>query len=129
MLDFKIQATHNSPKVEFIVHTGVFSISGRSIIEDPTAFYSKIYEFLIEYFANPAEKTEFHINLEYLNSSSSKYMTGLFRILEDQYAKEKKSEVYWYYEKFDESMQEIGQHYKTNLKLPFQLVDLQDTDS
>ena len=128
MIDLKIKETQSSPEIDFNIKTGIFNISGRSIIEDPTAFYSKLYEYLIEYFSSPAEKTEFHIRLEYMNSSSSKYMTGLFRILEDQHSKGKKIEVHWYYEKSDESIMEIGQHYKTNIKLPFYLIECSDSD-
>jgi hypothetical protein len=127
MIDLKIKETQSSPKIDFNIKTGVFNISGRSIIEDPTTFYSRLYEYLIEYFSAPAKKTEFHIRLEYMNSSSSKYMTGLFRILEDQHRnKGKKIEVHWYYEKIDESIMEIGQHYKTNIKLPFYLIECSD---
>ena len=49
-------------------------MTGRLIPENAEEFFNPIEEWINEYFCNPAEITNIEICLEYINSTSSKYL-------------------------------------------------------
>jgi len=77
--------------------------------------------WLAEFVASEPEKVEFQIRLEYFNTSSSKYILDMLRIIEPLSAKSKLN-VIWYYHPEDEDMLEAGEDYKSLVKIPFNLV-------
>jgi hypothetical protein len=120
MNDLYIEKTNNTPLIKFVASTGIFTIEGRSIPEDPTAFYSKLYSCLVEYYKSPQPITEFHFIMEYINSGSSKALLDIFRYIKEQYDLGHQCIIYWYSEEDDESILELGQHYQFTFKLPFE---------
>lgn len=124
MEKLELESTLKSPKVLFDNKKGIINIEGRSILEDPASFYEVLFKWIEEYTKNPAEKTNITIKLEYLNSSSSKYLTGLFQLIE----RIKDSEVFvkWYFEEQDESIEEIGQHIKSNFAMAMDLISYKE---
>ena len=123
MEDFYIKRTFNTPEVELIPTEGILRIEGRSIPEDPGEFYDIILRKLEIYFRKPQKLTRIDLKLEYINSGSSKYMLELLRILKNHYDKGMECIVNWYYEEDDESIHELGQHYKNTIKIPFKMID------
>lgn len=116
-----IEKNQNTPRVDFNPQTGIFSIEGRTIPENPGEFYDPILNWLIEYFESPAEKTVFSINLDYVNSGSSKYILGLFRVFKKKFLDGIDVEVNWYYEEDDEAIESLGEHYQSLLPFPFNM--------
>jgi len=124
MEELIIKKTANTPGIYFNPETGVMKIEGRSIPEDPGDFFDPVTEWLEDYFKNiPADITRFEINLEYVNSGSSKYLLGLFRRLKSVHDGGNKCIVDWYYEEDDEAIYGLGEHYRSTIKLPFNLVE------
>ena len=58
-----------------------------------------------------AEKVDFDINLEYLNSSTSKKVLQLLQTL-DENPRIKELNVIWHYEMYDEDSYEMGEIYE-----------------
>ena len=81
MKELIIEKTNNTPSVEFNALTGHLRIDGRSIPENPGDFFERLLDWIDQYYKNPADVTRFDLNLEYVNSGSSKYLLGIFRIL------------------------------------------------
>ncbi len=121
MQDLIINQSKTAPAVHFRPN-GQLNIDGRSILEDPAKYYQELINWLIEYFKAPADITQLIVKMEYLNSGSSKYMTSVMRILEEQQQKGRKINVEWHYEDDDESVLELGQHFADNLKLNLKLI-------
>lgn len=121
MKNLTIQKTPNTPSVNFDSNSGLFEIEGRSIPENPGDFFDPIMEWLYEYFKNPVPKTVFNLNLDYVNSGSSKYLLGLLRVIKKFYLEGKNIEVNWYYEEDDEAIASLGEHYLSILHMPFNL--------
>jgi hypothetical protein len=113
----------NTPSIVFDADKGHLKIEGRSIPENPGEFYDELIDWVKEYFKNPKEFTTFDLNLEYVNSGSSKYLLGLFRIIKDETALGKNVTINWYYEEDDEAILSLGEHYKSSLKIPFNLIE------
>jgi hypothetical protein len=118
-----IEKKANTPSVVFDPDKGHLKIEGRSIPENPGEFYDILIDWLKEYFTNPKNSTIFDLNLEYVNSGSSKYLLGLFRVIKDESTKGRNVTINWYYEEDDEAILSLGEHYKSSLKIPFNLIE------
>jgi hypothetical protein len=123
MEDFYIKRTFNTPEVELLPSEGILRIEGRSIPEDPGEYYDVILQKLEDYYKHPQKVTRIDIKLEYINSGSSKYMLELLRIAKKHYDLGLECTINWFYEEDDESILELGQHYKNTIKIPFKMVD------
>jgi hypothetical protein len=116
-----VNKTLNTPAVLFDPETGIFSIEGRSIPENPGDFYDPLQKWLSDYFKEPAKKTIFNVNLDYVNSGSSKYLLGIFRIFKKFHHEKEDIEINWYYEEDDEAIESLGEHYLSILQIPFNM--------
>ena len=121
MKDLIIEKSKISPYVNFGNTTGVFRLEGRSINENPDAFYRNIFKWVDKYFQNPAEKTLVVMKLEYANSGSSKFILELLRIIKKHYDAGNPCIVEWYYEEEDEAIYNLGLHYKESIQIPFNI--------
>lgn len=116
------KSTLKSPKVEFDAKKAQLDIEGRSILEDPATFYEELFKWIEDYFNSEfAKDTTIRIKLEYVNSSSSKYLSGIFQIAEK--IADLNINIIWLYEEQDESMQELGVHFKNNFNVNVELVE------
>ena len=128
MKPISINATFNTPTVKLNPEEGHFLIEGRSIPEDPGIFYEPILNWIEEYFVNPAHTTRIEIKLEYVNSGSSKYLLEFFRIIGTSYQEGHNCQVIWYYEEEDEAIQDLGEHYKNTIDVPFRFEIVKEED-
>jgi hypothetical protein len=109
-----IEQTKYSPRVE-LNPAGFIHIQGRSILEDPFAFYSPIFSWVSNV---TASSLKVEIKLEYLNTSSSIQIYKLLTLIQDNYGNQNVS-ISWYYEEGDEDTFELGKEFESQLKLPF----------
>lgn len=116
-----IRKTKQTPEVNFDPASGLIEISGRSIPENTLEFFKPILGWLDEYVSNPCNNTVFKVYLEYLNTSSSKYLFEIFRILERIKTTGNQIKIEWYYEEDVEEMKETGEDYAEMIKIPFEI--------
>jgi hypothetical protein len=109
-----IHETKYSPRVE-LSPEGKISIQGRSLIEDPYAFYNPILAWAQSY---SSKTLDVEINLEYLNTSSSKLLFSLLMGIQDNF-KIENATVKWYYGEDDEDGLELGKEFESQMKIPF----------
>lgn len=114
---FQIEGNTSRPTVLFNASTGQFRMTGRSILENSIRFYEPLIKWIDDYIKNPAEKTEFHMELEYFNTSTSKYLLQILQQFEFMFERGNDVTVVWYYT--DEDMQELGNDYQQIVNLPF----------
>lgn len=119
-----IEGTPKTPTVKFDAETGVIEIKGRSIPENSVEFYKPLVDWLEEYKANPAPKTQVNIQLEYFNTSSSKCILDVFKKLEAIHKAKNDVEINWYYEEDDEDMLEAGEDYESIIRIPFKMIEI-----
>jgi len=112
-----IESTEETPQVNFNPATGVFEITGRSIIDDAASFYAPIQQWLIGYLRQPHTVTELTIKLDYLNTSSSKAIFDILASLEDIEG----VKVNWCYREDNEEMEEAGEEFSELVRIPFDL--------
>ncbi len=122
LLPLKVDSNNNSPEINFNSETGVLLIKGRSILENVVLFFEPILQWLDEYSNQPAEKTTLHIEMDYFNTSSSKFILEIFDKMQQLNKLNKKVEVIWYYN--DDDSLELGKDYSFLLDVPFKFVDV-----
>jgi SiaC family regulatory phosphoprotein len=128
MKPLEITPTFSTPSVKLDAETGILQFEGRSIPEDAEVFYVPILSWLEEYYKKPVPVTNLNFRLDYVNSGSSKYLLELFRIIGRNYRDGHECLVTWYYEEEDEALQDLGDHYRTTIKIPFEFKVIKEED-
>lgn len=122
MSELVLQSTSKTPSVKFNRLEGRLELKGRSIPENSLDFYKPLIDWVESYIQTPASRTEFHIQLEYFNTSSSKCLLDLFKKLENI---KSNVAVLWYYEQDDEDMLEAGEDYEAIINIPFKMIEIE----
>jgi hypothetical protein len=100
-------------------------IRGRSIPEDVMKFYHPLFEWAEKL---EADSLAIEINLDYINSASSKKLLNLLKLF-DANSSIKELTIHWYYEKGDEDALENGQIFEEYLlKANFRYHEFAETD-
>jgi len=96
---------------------GTISISGRSMMEDPSEFYAEVHSWIKEYLNTGNKSLSVSFELIYFNSSSSKQILRLLMIIDDA---EIEAKVTWNYPGDNEFLMERGEEFAIMLDLPFE---------
>ena len=120
-----ISPTKITPEV-ILDRKGIIKMTGRLIPENAEEFFIPIEEWINEYFCNPAEITHIEVYLEYINSTSSKYLFYIIhKIINIRLQNNiERFEINWYYKDEDEDMLEKGTIFSLNLGVPFNFIKI-----
>ena len=121
-MEIVINRTINTPEVR--IQPGNIEIKGRSIPEDSFEFYIPVIEHITSYLKLDLAKTVVVVYLEYINSSSKKFLTAILNLFEKSYLNGKEIYVIWQYDEDDEAIYELGNDIKSFIKLPIQLEEI-----
>ncbi|MBI4647104.1 MAG: DUF1987 domain-containing protein [Bacteroidia bacterium] len=127
MESIAIEGTKITPSVKFGYDSGKIELSGRSIPEDAATFYKPLLDWLKSYSYSPKPLTEVHIKLEYFNTSSSKCLLDILKIIEMIHRAGNEVKIFWYYEGNDEDMHEVGQDYESMINMTFNMIEYDDS--
>jgi hypothetical protein len=112
-----IVATSRTPAVTFDFAKHHLRISGESYPEDVTEFYGPVLGSLDAYLKELGEGScRFDFELIYLNSSSAKAIMMLMDKLELAASNGASIDIHWYYDKEDDTMQELGEEFGEDLE-------------
>jgi len=99
-----------------------YLISGDSLPEDTKLIYMPIVDWFKDNCSSIEHNIHLVINLNYINSTSSKALMDVFITLEQEtLTTAYPAEVHWSYDKEDADNQQLGISYKEMLKIPFLL--------
>jgi hypothetical protein len=116
MQNIDIPATARTPAVLFDFGQSHLKLVGESYPEDVSEFYNPIFASLDAYLAELGDgKCRFDFELIYLNSSSAKAIMMLMDKLDAAAANGATVDVFWYYDKEDDTMQELGEEFGEDL--------------
>lgn len=119
MEHLQIEATKDTPSVDFNPETGVMELEGESYPENPIDFFSPVINWVKQYIQEIEEALTFNIKISYINTSSSKCLLDVLEILESYYESGGEVMINWYYQEDDEDMQETGEELCEDLDLPY----------
>ncbi len=121
MKDLIIKETEKTPSVALSTN-GVLKIEGRSIPEDAARFFKPLLDWTKEFTANDIR---FDIKLEYFNTSSSKFILEMLRLLENN-PNNSDILVNWFYEEGDLDVLESGQYFESIIGIPFKYIEYEE---
>jgi SiaC family regulatory phosphoprotein len=118
----EMSSTRSTPQVVLDPFKGEIALVGDSYPEDALQFYSPILSWAKNFLATSNLKVNLHIDLNYINSSSTKCLLNLFDVLEKAFLAGRAVEIFWYFDQENDVAQEIGEEFKEDYKLPFNFV-------
>ena len=120
MKDLKIKGTMDSPEVSFTPETNVILFEGRSLQEDPQAFYNVIIDWIKGNIVGTKNLVHFQFKMDYFNSSSSRYLMKILMMLNEE---PEWYQMTWYVEEGDEVILEKGEEYQQLLDFPVEIIE------
>jgi len=112
-----IEATDETPEINFDKENNHLEVSGKSLPEDAIQFYEPVQEWLDKYILEPNPKTELLLKLEYFNSASAGKIMKLLITLETLAQQGKDVDVVWFYDEDDDLIRKRGQEIMEILNL------------
>jgi hypothetical protein len=76
-----IEQTPKTPQVDLNQYNGELILYGRSIPENAAKVYEPVLDWVSKYVLNARPTTNFRLNLEYFNTSSSIWLVKIMKIL------------------------------------------------
>jgi len=120
--------TFFTPYVNLNAETGICEMSGESYLEDTNVFYQPIYQWLQEYAREIKKPLRFNFRLTYFNTSSSKSLLDLLRIIRIYEEEGGEVEVNWYYADDDDDMREEAEDFMIDTELQMNLISYEYED-
>jgi hypothetical protein len=123
-----IEGVEEQPTIDFNAETGILEIRDSSYPEYTNEIYSPVMEWLDNFFQEENRKVVFNFKLDYFNTSTSFRFQQIINLL-NEYQTNKNGEVTinWYFEHGDIDMQENGEDYAKDAKVPFNLIAYEKT--
>lgn len=121
MKDLIIKETEKTPSVALSL-SGILKIEGRSIPEDAAKFFKPLLDWTKDF---SAPEIRVDIKLEYFNTSSSKFILEMLRLLENN-PNNSNILVNWFYEEGDLDVLESGQYFESIIGIPFKYIEYEE---
>lgn len=116
-----------TPEVLINTEDHILLMKGRSSPENSVAFYDQIKLGIKNYFENE-EHLEVHFMFEYFNTSSSKSIFEIIKLLKKYSMAEKSITFNWVFESYDDDMMETGEDYADLLGIEMNMVEIDDME-
>jgi hypothetical protein len=107
----------NCPGIAYYPGKNKLELVGRSIPENPELIFSRLEDWIAMHFEKNTG-LDVYIQLEYINSGSSKYLYEILKRLTGYGRSGKSVNLKWLYEEDDEAMLELGEHYRDTAGIP-----------
>lgn len=125
MQDIFIEGTRDEeiiPSVHFNTKTGVCTIAGESFLEDTLRFYSPLIQWVKDFTEVVRKPITFTCKLTYFNTSTSKSLHEILRLLKTYEENGGQITVEWFYDEGDEEILEEIEDYIIDLNLDINLI-------
>jgi hypothetical protein len=116
------------PEVKFTANTGVCEISGESYLEDTDEFYNNLIQWLENYIKEVRKSITFNFKLTYFNTSSSRSILNILRVLKKYEEESGQVVVNWYYPEDDDSIAEEAEDYMKDTGLKINMYSFEPED-
>jgi hypothetical protein len=123
-----IEATEDSPKVNFDTTSNRFTISGESRPENAGKFYTPVINWIVKYEESLTGKKDtttlvFVFKLDYFNSTSAKYIMDILLVLKKFVDDGLTVNVEWHYDKRDDDMLDAGNEFSDTVDMKFEYIE------
>ncbi len=114
--------TKNTLSVNFDASSGILELSGSSYPENTTDFFKPLIEWIQQYFLEVTGKMVLNIKIDYLNSSSIKYLSDMIDKLENYHKSGGVVEINWHHKEDDDDIKEMGEEIKEDVSFKFTII-------
>ncbi len=111
-----VKASKTTPEINFNFETGILCISGESYPENSKEFYAEPFQ-CINRAVEQKKELSFNFKLTYFNTSSSKIILDIIRLLNNYHLNGGKVILNWFYEEDDEDIYDSGVEFTDGLEL------------
>lgn len=109
MDDLYIAPERDKPEINFQFSRHYLSFSGESFPENAVSFYAPVVSALMNYLAATRDqKITVDFALRYFNSSSTKILLNIFRMLDQASSNDNKVHLNWRHDPDDDTVLEFG---------------------
>lgn len=124
MKPLHIEQTSSTPGILFEQDRLRLKIIGQSYPDGAFAFYQPVFQWLDDYLAGceKAMLLELHLQMPYINASSTRCILLLLDKLAAAYRSGKQVAVQWHYDGDNQVAQECAMKFQEGLELPFRLI-------
>lgn len=109
-MNISIPGSDRTPSIDF--KDGVFSITGRSYMENSVEFYTPVKRMIEEY----QGPLTVEIGLDFFNTSSSKCIMDLLFLVDKKCVTGTECKIRWSYKSDDEDMRDAAEEFRDLLK-------------
>jgi hypothetical protein len=110
----------NCPGIVYYPDSNKLELVGRSIPENTELIFRRLDDWITLHFEKNSG-LDVYIQLEYINSGSSKYLYEILKRLTGYGRSGKQVNLKWLYEEDDEAMLELGEHYRDTAGIPLEI--------
>jgi len=107
----------NCPGMYYYPEKNMLEVKGRSIPENPEAIFKRLDEWITGHF-EISDALNVDFMLEYINSGSSKFLYEILKKFSNYINKGNSVSIRWLYEEDDETMLELGEHFRDTAGIP-----------
>ncbi len=109
MQDLHIPAERDKPEVDFKFSKNHLRLSGESFPENAMAFYGPVVAALMDYLSQTkGSQITVDIELRYFNSSSTKILLNVFRMLDQASSNDNTIFLNWHHDPEDDTIADFG---------------------
>ncbi len=126
MEKYSVSARDISPEILMDPESGNMHLTGTSIPENSEEVYRPVLNWLKAYAPNPAANSNLEVKLDYFNTSSSKFLMEIFRLLKQIKESGHEVGIRWFYYEDDPDMLEAGQDFMDIVGLDMEMVILEE---
>ena len=119
---YSAEPTKRTPWI--VLKPGRVFIFGRSIPENPGDFYRPVHEWISRYAGGNGHETIIEFGFDYINTSSTKWIYNIVKQIALIGGLAETTRIYWYYERGDEDMCELGFILRSLVECPFLVIEL-----
>lgn len=111
-----------TPGVDFQADTGKCSLSGESYLEETWDFYDQLLNWLRSYMETVKGPIYFEFRLTYFNTSSSKCILEIVKLLKKYQDEGGEVELLWYYPEGDDDILEEAEDFEEFVGIPVKTI-------
>ena len=122
-----IEQTEDTPQIVMSEEEPAFTMKGRSYPNNPYDFYLPVHKWLIKYSKSPKTFTIFEIEFSYYNTSTTKEIIKMMKIIEE-IAKKSAVVIKWFYNADDEDAFTFALQFSKLIHVEFNIIPINYDD-
>lgn len=117
-----VEKTQGTLGVNFNAANGVCQLTGSSYPENSIKFFKPLIDWIKQFGEQGKGGITLEFRITYLNTSSTKCILDIFKLLEDFHKEKGNIKINWYYLKNEDDLRETGEELTEHINLPVDFI-------